>query len=475
MISAWLCACQPTHGPGPAPSEVAECALAPAPLEFVDSVNAALTDPVDFDHAPQPANDGERFLFSELYGSLIQVDCLGNTHPGLAESWTSSADGRRWTFLLRKDAASWDGRQVTAGDVVASWLGRVGQPAAAAAGIDSARAAATRIVWVFFDRPYELVPRVLAEPGLAVYRRSPATPWPIGTGRYRLDASSEGAPLLSEAISIAPVKDGPAIDVRVDAGADPRDLLEGAVDLLVTSDPAVIEYAATLPQFKLLPLDWDRTYLLLSTTRLRELRRGGTVGEPLPELIETLTRDAVRADARPHQPPSWWEDDGDCDVSPVLTGLPPIPRGALESEGPRRIVYPSADPTARDLAERFAALMSSGSAPSQDEGEGAGALLASTGDQVVALGLDSDEFEVTLHDGDDFAYVFAVPFGALDDCYQIRRLAARAEWLAASEFPLAATVLPLVDTRRHAIFRIGRLGLARGWNGNLHILEGAER
>jgi oligopeptide transport system substrate-binding protein len=51
--------------------------------------------------------------------------------PALAESWTVSADGRVWSFQLRKDLRWSDGTPLTAGDFIYSWE-RVRKPALAA-------------------------------------------------------------------------------------------------------------------------------------------------------------------------------------------------------------------------------------------------------------------------------------------------------------------------------------------------------
>ena len=50
---------------------------------------------------------------------------------------------------------------------------------------------------------------------------------------------------------------------------DPRDLLDEGVDLLLTRDPAALDYAATLPQFQSVPLAWQRTHVLLTPGRAR--------------------------------------------------------------------------------------------------------------------------------------------------------------------------------------------------------------
>ncbi len=53
---------------------------------------------------------------SLLYDTLVWKDQAG-VIPWLAESWRVSADGRRWTFALRKDAVWHDGRPLVARDV----------------------------------------------------------------------------------------------------------------------------------------------------------------------------------------------------------------------------------------------------------------------------------------------------------------------------------------------------------------------
>ena len=59
-------------------------------------------------------------------------------------------------------------------------------------------------------------------------------------------------------------RDVPGIRFLVASG-DPRDLLDAGADLLLTRDPATLDYAATLPHFQSVPLAWQRTHVLLST------------------------------------------------------------------------------------------------------------------------------------------------------------------------------------------------------------------
>ena len=60
----------------------------------------------------------ERTLVGLIFSGLVRLG-PGNTYePDLAESWTTDAKGKTWTFTLRDDATWQDGEPVTAEDVV---------------------------------------------------------------------------------------------------------------------------------------------------------------------------------------------------------------------------------------------------------------------------------------------------------------------------------------------------------------------
>jgi peptide/nickel transport system substrate-binding protein len=59
-----------------------------------------------------------RFMF---WGLLNLDEPTQTVKPGLAESWTNSADGKTWTFKLRKNLRWSDGAPLTADDVVFTW------------------------------------------------------------------------------------------------------------------------------------------------------------------------------------------------------------------------------------------------------------------------------------------------------------------------------------------------------------------
>jgi peptide/nickel transport system substrate-binding protein len=72
-------------------------------------------------------------VLSLVYQGLVDFDRDLKIRPVLAESWTTSADGKTWTFKLRKGVKFHDGRPLTAADVKFS-LDRILDPKTAARG-----------------------------------------------------------------------------------------------------------------------------------------------------------------------------------------------------------------------------------------------------------------------------------------------------------------------------------------------------
>ncbi len=64
------------------------------------------------------ATEADRDLVALVFQGLVTLDPSGAPRPALAQSWTSSADGRTWTFHLNPGAHWQDGEPVTADDIV---------------------------------------------------------------------------------------------------------------------------------------------------------------------------------------------------------------------------------------------------------------------------------------------------------------------------------------------------------------------
>ncbi|MFI4933308.1 MAG: peptide ABC transporter substrate-binding protein [Caulobacterales bacterium] len=103
-LAAPLAACGGKHGRPP-------CATGSLCLLYGNGAEPETLDPNHFDGTWEAA------IVSELIVGLTVRDAEGEPIPGMATSWTTSADGLTWTFHLR-DALWSDGTPVTADDFV---------------------------------------------------------------------------------------------------------------------------------------------------------------------------------------------------------------------------------------------------------------------------------------------------------------------------------------------------------------------
>lgn len=478
-----LAACGGRHAIRPESMIPPECEVAQRPAKVADTVRVALFDPVRPEHAPAARNAGERLMFRQLYETLITVDCLGAVRACLAVSWDRGDGGRRWTFEVRKEARFWDGTPVTAHDIMESWRYTVLYPTSGSstewgAGIDSVTTAGDRILNVYFKERHREVPLVLSAPQYAVAKSTWESRWPLGSGPYRIVSAERESPWASwRTITVQPAsgRKEPVIRFVEASRRDARDLLEGGVDLMVTSDPVVIEYAGDRKRFSTVPLPWDRIYLLLSRSRVGEMRWDHSLDDVPEDFSDGLARDAVRGDARGFKPPSWWENLGRCGYPSITPPRFPLePKGTYPLSGKRRILYNENDHVARDLAERIVALSATDPAISKE----ASAIIDAVPDldavdpPVTAEGVAKRKLYERLRDGYDFAYIIPIERRPHDPCRQASTLMDRVRWFAGLEDRLHEAIIPLVETRPHVIVRAGTVGLIVDWYGDVLITDG---
>jgi hypothetical protein len=214
------------------------------------------------------------------------------------------------------------------------------------------------------------------------------------------------------------------MDFHLVENGDPRDALDRGIDLAVTRDPAIVEYVAGRPEFEIFPLPWSMTYVLLQPSGAQTLRVAGD------SVRRSLAQDAVHAEARPAEPPFWWDSLSAC--------------AAVADSGERyltasRIVYSRDDEVAQGLAERLVAL-------------------AGTGSSLRAAALDPAELAAALRDQTERAFVIAMQRESLAPCHD------------ASAWPSGASIQPLIDTRARAIVRRGSPALTVDWDGTVRVL-----
>jgi len=396
-----------TPSTGGAPREVSaeSCLLSTGDVSgHAATITIGLTDSVDPRHAPLPRNDAERLVFRHLYERPIRIDCDGHAHPELADKWDREDGGRRWTFRLRDNAQFWDGVPLTAQDVV---FGKGG------AGY-TLSAPENRVVAVALAKAQDDVPTALGDLGLAVTKPAPDSSWPIGTGTYWATSATTSAKEIR-----AHTPRGDTLVFKLAASGDARDLLDAGVDLLVTRDRALRDYAATLQNHTVVALPWDRTYVYVTA------EAGATRFDGLEQ--------SVRVEARRAEGGFWWLDLKACGLGTqsAQASSPPV------STGQKRILYTRTDPTARELAGRLAALT-----------------------HAVATGRAPDDFRDALGSGKDWGYVVALPRVTADVCRAAKDLLPT--W--------PATFTALVDTRATAIVRRGVARWVVDQDGTVHLL-----
>src|SRR5467141_4013146 len=366
------------------------------------TVTIGLVDSVDPRHAPVPRNDAERLVFRHLYETPVRIDCEGHVLPELADQWTKDdgGGGRRWTIRLRDGAQFWDGAPVTAQDVV---FGRGGLRYTFSA-LDA------RDVTVSLAKANNDLPPVLGDRSLAVTKPAPDSSWPIGTGAYWATSATTTAQEIR-----AHTTRGDTLVFKFAASGDARDLLDAGVDLLITRDRALRDYAATLQNHTVVALPWDRTYVFVTAAAGSTRFDAGGLEQ------------AVHVEARRAEGDFWWRDLRACGIA--RDTAPPAPTS-------KRILYARGDQTARELAGRLAALT-----------------------HAVATGRAPDDFSAALAGGKDWGYVVGLPRVTADACRSARDLLPT--W--------PATFTALVDTRPT---EVGRRGVAR-WtvdqDGAVHL------
>ena len=438
-----------TPVPGPEAGSV-DCALIAEPGEPITTV--ALSDRIDPSNAPHPSNDSERLLFRQLYETLVRVDCHGRVRPGLAASWQIEPNGRTWIVTLGENARFSDGAALTPADVRASWtrdgIGDELQPHVSRL-VESIALTGGRALAITLRSQRGNEPVALAHPDLAVARSVADSPWLLGTRPTRI---AEGhTQVANGAMVITVVRDNLSTVRFLVARGDPRDLLDEGVDLLLTRDPAALGYAATLPQFQSVPLAWQRIHVLLAPGRSRA---SPALSE---DARQALAHDAVRGEAQGARGPFWWQMLPDCDVSPS----PPRDQPPLTP----RIVYDAGDAAARDLAERVVGIVrASGPAASP----WLDALLPDRPRRTYqrATGLSGEALALARRRGSDAGYIMSLDGRPVDPCRDLQALMDGARWLDPE------TIVPLVETRLHAVVRRGRSGVTAEWDGGL-VIAGA--
>ena len=412
-----------------------------------------LTDSVLPSRAPIPHNISERVVFAQLYETLVQVDCAGETRPGLAESWTCTEDSTVWIFTIREGARFWDGTRITAEDVRRAW----GHNRARTVNVLDARRLAVRL-----SAPHARFPMLLAHPATAVSVTRPGWTWPVGSGPCRLRAS-DPAPLPD--IAGRPNQNHPAgpawksLTFRISPDTDPRDFLITDMDLTLVRDMDAVRFFDDAPGFRSVPLPWNRLYLLVCPPEMnpRGAERWITAAAKMDP-----GRDVTAVSARSWPEivfPAGGEDRCPRVKSPVTSAKSARLDWNLAEKNLDQdvLAYPSGDVGAREMAHRLGAL---------------------TGGPARTVALSDGGIDFALQWQMAGAFVLPLDQQYPTGCLQMATLLGKATWLleaalgqpdppvidslaAADRYAAPSQEPPTKALRRKGLVR--PLGLSRSW------------
>lgn len=424
------CASAPAQAPHDRIAGPDSCVILPSG-SGPDTVSIALPHQLEPYRLDAPGHDGAAMLFAAVQETLVETDCHGRPMPALASRWSSDASGRIWSFTLRQDAVFTDGTPLDAQGVAAAW---VESDEWAAPGVIRAR---THIRHVEVRGAYELTVELdepadvtfFADPSLGVRRYVDS--WPVGTGPYEIvrpdrswnraeslvtlrlsDAAASGRPDLPQELRFLGMESSDDLRVALDEG----------IDVIVSRESAVLDYARILGGYEFTPLPWDMTLYLFAPA--------ATANVPVPDsALAALARDAVEGDAIA-APPLDIEEGADG----ASANRPPGPAAVSP-----RIVYYEDPEIGRGLAERLVALAAREErAPWLDARLPRGVLRAE--------GLTIEEFNLSFMDGREAGYI--VPLGKHQQRMFLEGTISRF-----GGGPPAALFTPLVMTRPTVIHR----------------------
>ena len=298
-------ACAPAPPPVPQPAPPSEIVSAPPDACVVagDTGREADTVAVALDPPPSgllpPLTGSDWFDWARGYETLIRLDCDSVPRPALAIGWKPDSVGAVWVLDLAGQVSP-EGID----EIVRQWTPPPRR--LALAGVRSLQRRGEHELQVNLAAPNDSLLRVLAHPALAL----------------RLS-------------TVAPGRNADLPGFRaMPRSADLRDALDAGADMVVTTDPATLDYARRRADLEIVPLPWSSVYAMVSPGPLTATQAHG--------FRAALARDVARADARAAAAP-------ECPAA-----------GGLATAAGSQLAYLAGDPTAASLAARLVALGAAG-------------------------------------------------------------------------------------------------------------------
>lgn len=116
-----LAACGSSSNTSPSGSSLPGIGPQTKPVASLRLVGPGTTNNIGYP-TPYASNRGPGWLLTSfMFDQLTWPDSSGTQKPWLASTWTTSADGKTWTFKLHSNATWQDGQPLTAQDVLFSY------------------------------------------------------------------------------------------------------------------------------------------------------------------------------------------------------------------------------------------------------------------------------------------------------------------------------------------------------------------
>jgi peptide/nickel transport system substrate-binding protein len=159
------------------------------------------TDVNQWDIDKFPGGDG-RFVWAQIYETLVRLDKDLDMIPGLATSWETKDDGKTWTFELRKGVKFHDGSDFNADAVIYSYSDRSNVMSAKTLPLESIEKIDEFTVKFVCTKPVPL-PTYLTHIAWPVVSPSSVDDSgnfvsPIGSGPYKFVSQTKGEEIVLE-------------------------------------------------------------------------------------------------------------------------------------------------------------------------------------------------------------------------------------------------------------------------------------
>ncbi len=288
---------------------------------------------------PARITDNESVEVTEqIYETLLRYRPDGEVEPGLATSWSVSADGKVWTFELRRGVRFHDGTPFSAESVVFSWKRQsdphhpahaddaTGKPfsywSTTFDNITAIEAIDEHTLRVTIDRPYApfeanltMFPVAIVSPAAVAAWGSEYYAHPVGTGPFRFSSWEDGRIVLERNDDYWDATARPHIKRLVfKAVPDARQRLvaleSGAIDIAYSISPEELQFVALHPQLRLYRSPANNvSYVAFNTThrpfddvRVRQAANYAVNTEP----IVKLAYQGMAVVAQSPLPPTQW-------------------------------------------------------------------------------------------------------------------------------------------------------------------------